>query len=318
MIDRQQTLVTVFGGGGFIGRYVCEALLRAGVRLRVAQRDPRRAHFIQPLAAVGQVSFLAADLTRPETIDRAVEGAEAVVNLVGVLTGKFTAVHVDGARALARAAKNAGATAFVQVSAIGADPNSPSAYGKSKADGEAAVREAFAEATVIRPSLVFGPEDQMTNRFAGMARLPVLPVIAPATRFQPIYVRDLARAVSAAALDPVRYAGQTYELGGPEVLTMRELNEQVAALAGQSPAISEVPNFVAELMTKVGFLPGAPLTRDQWLMLSRDNVPAPGSNGLEAFGLSGTPLAAVGGEWLDRYRSGGRFAKVRRSAHEAA
>ena len=308
MNDRSTNLVTVLGGGGFIGRYVCEALLRAGVRLRVAQRDPRTAYFLQPLAKVGQVSFVAADLGKPASIARAVEGATAVINLVGILKGRFNSVHVEGARTAASEAAKAGATAFVQISAIGADSASVSAYGRSKANGEAAVRDAFASPTIIRPSLVFGREDQLTNRFAGMARLPILPVIAGATRFQPVYVADLAKAIAAAALDPATHRGKTYEIGGPEVMTMRELNERIAALAGQSPAIAPVPDFIAELMARFGFLPGAPLTRDQWTMLQSDNVVTSGTPGLEAFDITPTPLAAVAGEWLDRFHRGGRFA----------
>jgi uncharacterized protein YbjT (DUF2867 family) len=306
--DASLKLVTVIGGGGFIGRYVCEVLLRAGVRLRVAQRDVRAAYFLQPLAAVGQLGFVATSLTNRASLDRACEGATAVINLVGILKGKFDAVHVEGARNAAEAAAIAGASAFVQVSAIGADAASVSAYGRSKADGEAAVRAAFPTATIIRPSLVFGREDQLTNRFAQMARLPLLPVIAGGTRFQPVYVADLARAIAAAALDPISYAGKTYEIGGPEVMSMRTLNERIAALAGQSPAIAPVPNFIAELMAKLGFLPGAPLTRDQWAMLQTDNVAAPGAPGLEAFGITPTPLAAVAPAWLDRFHKGGRFA----------
>ena len=308
MIDRSTNLVTVVGGGGFIGRYVCEALLKAGVRVRVAQRNPRAASFLQPLGGVGQLAFTAADLSNPNSLMRATEGASAVVNLVGILKGKFDTVHVDGARTLATAARDAGVAAFVQVSAIGADPASTSAYGRSKAGGEAAVRAAIPAATIIRPSLVFGREDQLTNRFAQMARLPVLPVIAAKTRFQPIFVRDLALAIAAAALDPARFGGQTFELGGPEVMTMRSLNERIAALAGQSPAIADVPDFVAELMARLGFLPGAPLTRDQWAMLGQDNIVSPGSPGIEAFGITPTSLAAVAGEWLGRFRKGGRFA----------
>ena len=311
MIDRSTSLVTVFGGGGFIGRYVAEELLRRGVRLRVAQRDPRQAYFIQPLGAVGQVSFVAADMARPSTLDRAVEGATAVINLVGIFAGKLHAVHVEGPRVAARAALAGGADAFVHISAIGADPGSASAYGRSKGEGEAAVHEAFPRATIVRPSLVFGREDQLTNRFAQLSRLPVLPVIAPRTRFQPIYVRDLARAIAAAALDPAAHGGRTYDLAGPEVVTMRELNQRVATLAGQSPEIVDVPDFVAAGMAKLGFLPGAPLTTDQWLMLQNDNVAAPGSSGLGAFDIPPTPLAAVAPEWLDRFRAGGRFARRR-------
>ncbi|MEO6246973.1 MAG: complex I NDUFA9 subunit family protein [Sphingomicrobium sp.] len=302
------SLVTVFGGGGFIGRYVCEALLREGVRLRVAQRDIRRAHFLQPLAGVGQLGFVAASLTNRASVERAVDGASAVINLVGILKGKFEAIHVEGARRAAEAAAFAGARAFVQVSAIGADAASPSAYGRSKAAGEEAVRAAFPTATILRPSLVFGREDQLTNRFAQMSRLPLLPVIAGETKFQPVFVADLARAIAAAALDPATYGGQTFEIGGPEVMTMRRLNMAIAALAGQSPALAPVPDFAAELMAKFGFLPGAPLTRDQWAMLQTDNVVAPGAPGLEAFGITPTPLAAVAPGWLDRFRKGGRFA----------
>ena len=308
MIDRSTSLVTVFGGGGFIGRYVCEALLKAGVRVRVAQRDPRAAAFLQPLGGVGKLGFVAADLARPDSVARAVDGAGVVVNLVGILKGRFDAVHVAGAGTLATAARDAGATGFVQVSAIGADADSPSAYGRSKAGGEAAVRAAMPAATIIRPSLVFGREDQLTNRFAQMARLPVLPVIAPNIRFQPIFVRDLAQAIAAGALDPARFGGQVFELGGPEIMTMHSLNERIAALAGQSPTIADIPDFAAELMAKFGFLPGAPLTRDQWAMLGQDNVAAPGAPGLDAFAITPTALAAVGGEWLGRFRKGGRFA----------
>ena len=308
------SLITVFGGGGFVGRYVCEALLRGGARLRVAQRDPRSAYYLQPLAGVGQLGFVAADLDRPATVARAVEGATAVINLVGILKGRFDAIQVEGARTAATAARDAGATAFVQVSAIGADPASPSAYGRSKGQGEEAVRAAFPTATIIRPSLVFGREDQLTNKFASMARLPILPVIAPATRFQPVYVADLASAIAAATLDPATYGGKTFEIGGPEVMTMRTLNERIAALAGQSPEIAEVPAFVAGLMAKMGFLPGAPLTKDQWVMLQQDNVAAPDTPGLETFGITPTPLAAVAGEWLDRFHSGGRFAPRKTAA----
>ena len=308
MIDPAPRLITVFGGSGFIGRYVCEILLKAGVRLRVAERDPRRGWFLQPLGEVGRVSFASTDLARPESLAPAVEGAFAVINLVGILKGAFRAVHVTGAKATAEAAHDAGASAFVQVSAIGADANSESAYGRSKGEGEAAVRAAFPTATIIRPSLVFGPEDQLTNRFAGLARFPVLPVIAPKTRFQPVYVRDLAQAIAASALDPATHGGKTYEIAGPQVMTMRELNAAIAKAAGQSPDLIDVPDFAADAMSRFGFLPGAPLTRDQWIMLQSDNVAAPKSEGLKAFGIDPTPLSAVAHQWLGRFLRGGRFA----------
>ena len=301
-------LVTVFGGGGFIGRYVCEALLKTGARVRVAERDPRKAFFLQPLGGVGQVSAVAADLTRPASVDLAVEGADAVINLVGTFGDNLEQVHVEGAKRAAAAAKAAGANAFVHVSAIGADPDSQSDYGRTKGLGEIAVRKAFPRATIIRPSTVFGPEDDFTNRFARMAQWPFLPVIAPHTRFQPVYVRDLGRAIAAAALDPKVHGGKTYELAGPAVMTMRQLNETVAQMAGQQPDLVDVPDFLGGAISLFGFLPGAPLTRDQWIMLQKDNVADGGATGFKAFGITPTPLAAVAPEWLGRYKTGGRFA----------
>ena len=301
-------IVTVFGGGGFIGRYVCEALLKSGARVRVAERDPRKAFYLQPLGQVGQVSAVVADLRRPLTIDLAVRNSDAVINLVGTFGGDLDKVHVEGAGKAAAAARAAGAEAFVHVSAIGADEDSPSDYGRTKGLGEGAVRQAFPQATIIRPSTVFGAEDNFTNRFASMSRFPILPVVAAKSRFQPVFVRDLGRAIAAAALDPKVHGGKTYELAGPEVMTMRELNERVAAMAGQDPEIVDVPDFLAGAMSLLGFLPGAPLTRDQWLMLQKDNVADGGASGFKAFGITPTPLAAVAPEWLGRYKTGGRFA----------
>ena len=301
-------LITVFGGGGFIGRYVCEALLKAGARLRIAEREPRKAFFLQPLGQPGQIGFVIADLARPATIERAVEGAAAVINLVGTFKGRLDLIHVEGAGKAAAAARDAGANAFVHVSAIGADPLSSSDYGRTKGLGEKAVRDEFNDATIIRPSVVFGPEDDFTNRFASLARLPILPVIAPNTRFQPVYVRDLGRAIAAAALDSKRHGGKQYELAGPEVLSMRELNARIAAMAGQSPELVDVPDFIAATIAKFGFLPGAPLTNDQWMMLGYDNVAAEDSSGFEPFGIEPTPLGAVAPGWLGRFVRGGRFA----------
>ncbi len=306
-IDWRNRMITVLGGGGFIGRYVCEQLLKSGVRLRVAQRGPRQAYFLQPLAAVGQLDLMAIDMAKPDTLKRAVDGAWGVVNLVGVFSGNLQAIHVDAAGRAAELATQAGAASFVHVSAINADPGSPSVYGASKGKGELAVRAGFENATVVRPSLVFGQEDQLTNRFAGMARLPFLPVLAGQRRFQPIYVRDLAKAIALAALAPEEHGGRTYELGGPQVMTMRELNAAIAEAAGQKPQIVELPDFVGDAMSRLGFLPGAPMTRDQWLMLAKDNVVHQGMPGLEAFGISGTPLSAVAGDWLGRFQKGGRF-----------
>jgi len=308
MIDRNEELVTVFGGGGFIGRYVCEFLMRSGVRVRVAQRDPRQAYIIQPLGQVGQFGFVRADITDRGGVARALEGASAAINLVGVFGRKMQEVHVDGTRNLARAARDAGLDGLVQVSAIGASPQSQSTYGRTKAAGEEAAREAFPRATIVRPSLVFGPEDALTNRFAGMARLPFLPVIAARRNFQPVYVRDVGQAIAMAALDPDRFGGQAYEIGGPQVMSMVELHRAILEITGQRPEILPLPDLFASLLSKLGWLPGAPLTRDQWLMLQRDNVPSGELPGLDAFGISPTPLAAVAYEWLGRFHKGGKFA----------
>ena len=306
MIDhsesRLETHVTIFGGSGFIGRYVCEYLLQAGVRLRVAVRDPRTAFFLQPLAQVGQFGAVRADLGSRESVAAAVKGADCVINLCGAFR-TMEAVHVEGARIVAEEARAAGASSLVHVSAIGADPQSNSTYGRTKGEGEDAVRAAFPGATIIRPSLVFGPEDALTNRFAAMGRMPVVPVLAAKVRFQPVYVRDLAQAIAAATLDPARHGGKIYEIGGPEVLTMLDLHRAIFAQTGQSPDLVELPDIAGTLLSKFGFLPGAPLTGDQWKMLQHDNIVAPGAPGLAAFGIAPTPLAAVAGEWLDRFRS---------------
>ena len=308
MIERAEELVTVFGGGGFIGRYVCEILMKSGLRVRVAQRNPRQAHIIQPLGQVGQFGFVRADLTSADTVRRAVEGASAVINLCGAFGRAMADLHVGGARNVAEAAREFGAKALVHVSAIGADPKAQSNYGRTKGQGEQAVRAAFPAATVIRPSLVFGPEDQLTNRFANMARLPFLPVIAAERKFQPVYVRDLGKAIAMAAIEPQTYGGKMYEIGGPQVMSMTELHKVILELSNQDTDLVEVPDFMGTLLSKFGWLPGAPLTKDQWLMLQQDNVAATGAPGLEAFGIEPTPLAAVGYEWLGRFHRGGKFA----------
>ena len=310
MIDRDTRLVTVFGGSGFIGRYVCEQLLDSGVRVRVASREPRSAHYIQPLSQVGQLGMVRADVTNRQSVGEAVAGADAVINLVGSFAN-MAKVQAQGSANIAEAAREAGAKAMVHVSALSASPDSEAGYSRTKGEGEEAVRNAFPEATIIRPSIVFGAEDQLTNRLAAMSRLlPVLPVIAGNCRFQPVFVEDLAKAIAAAVREPVKYAGNIYEIGGPQVFTMRELTQQILAAAGRDTALADVPAPIASLVSWFGFLPGAPLTRDQWLMLQQDNVASKGSTGLEAFGIKPTPFAAVAPEWLGMY-GGNRFARRR-------
>ncbi len=298
-------LVTIFGGGGFVGRYVVQALLRGGARVRIAERDPRHAWFLKPLGGLGQTQFVAADVTLPETVRRAVAGADAVINMVGVLAGDFERLHVTGARNVAEAAAAAGVGTLVHMSAIGADSAAPSAYGSSKGRGEEAVRAAFPQAAIIRPSIVFGREDQFINRFAAMiGKAPVVPVLRAPVKFQPVFAADVGDAMALATGE--RFAGQTFELGGPDVMTMGEIIRWIAKTIGKSPSIVELPDAAGSLLAS---LPFAPITKDQWLMLQRDNVVAPGAQGLEALGVEATPLESVAPEWLVRFRRTGRFGR---------
>lgn len=308
MIERNEELVTIFGGDGFVGRYVCECLFKSGARVRVASRDPRNSYFIQPLGQVGQFGFVKADITDARDAREALKGANSVINLVGIFGRRMHDTHVAGARNVAEAADKIGASALVHISAIGADVESASAYGQTKGEGEKAVQEAFPGAIIVRPSIVFGPEDSLTNRFAAMAKMPVLPVIAAKRKFQPVYVRDLARLIALAALEPQRFSGNICEIGGPQVMSMEELIRTVLEIAGQKSDLVPMPDVVASLISYLGWLPGAPLTRDQWLMLQRDNLPSGSQPGLEAFGIQPTPLAAVAYEWLGRFHKGGKFA----------
>lgn len=301
-------LVTLIGGGGFLGRYVAQGLLAAGARVRIAQRDPRQAYFLRPQGGLGQTQFVAIDVNRPETVARAVEGADSVVNLVGILGGNFDRIHVAGARHVAEAARAAGVESLIHVSAIGADARSPSAYGRSKGEGEAAVRAAFADATIMRPSVVFGPEDAFVNRFAGMiAKLPVVPVIRATAKFQPVFVGDVGVAIANAATAPQGTMGKTYELGGPDILAMGALVRWIAGALHRDVAIVDVPDLVGSAIARAGMLPGAPITWDQWLMLQHDNVVSDGMPGLAALGVVPTPLASVAPDWLVRFRRQGRF-----------
>lgn len=303
-------LVTLIGGGGFLGRYIAQALLKAGARVRVAQRDPRQAFFLRPLGGLGQTQFVAADVTRPDTISRAVHGADGVVNLVGTFAGNLQRVHVEGARAVAQAAAQNGAT-LVHISAIGADADGDSNYARTKGAGEAAVREACPGATILRPSTVFGREDQFVNRFAAMiARLPIVPVLRPDARFQPVYVADVAAAAVAALADPDAGGGDTFELGGPEVLTMLDLNQRIARHIGRSPRFVPLPDAAGSALAS---LPGTPVSADQWKLLGHDSVVAAGARGLDALGVRPTPLDAVAPGWLVRYRKAGRFGLIDRA-----
>lgn len=293
-------LVTVFGGSGFVGRYVVQALCAAGARVRVAVRHTRIAEHVKPLGNLGQVSLAACDITRPQTVANALIGADMAVNLVGSFDD-MDAIQIVGATNVAKAAAEAGLAALVHISAIGADADSPAEYGRSKAGGEAAVRAAFPAATILRPSIVFGREDQFINRFAGLIQmLPVVPVIGAETKFQPLFVGDVARAVVAALKQP---GGQTLELGGPKIYSMLQLNEWIGKVTGHDKLFIPVPAFAARILARI---PGGPISADQLKMLASDNVVS-GANGLEALGIVATPLDAVAHDWLNIYRKHGRF-----------
>lgn len=271
-------LVTVFGGDGFIGRHTVRALAQAGYRVRVAVRRPDLAGHLQPMGGVGQIHAVQANVRYPDSVKAAVAGADAVVNLVAVLqpSGKqtFDALHVDGARTIAQAARAAGADVMVQVSGLGADAQSASAYARSKAKGEQAVLEACPEAVILRPSVVFGPEDDFFNRFASMAAIsPVLPLIGGGkTQFQPVYVGDVAQAILA-SVEGRAQGGKIYELGGPEILTFRECLDRVQKYSGRDRGYVSLPFWLAKLQAALTWpLPKRPLTVDQVRLLQKSSI----------------------------------------------
>lgn len=303
-------VATVFGGSGFIGRYLVQRLANHDFVVRVAVRDPAGARFLQTQGRVGQIVPLAASVTEEEAAARAIAGANLVVNLVGILherrPGDFQRIQAEGAGRVARLAAAAGAERLVHVSAIGADAASPSAYGRSKGEGEQAVRAAFPGAVILRPSIVFGPEDGFFNRFAQLARmLPFMPVIAGGARFQPVYVGDVADAIVAAA-EREDAPGRTFELGGPRVASFRELLRYILEVTGGRKPLVDIPPGIAALQARMGeFLPNPPLTRDQLLMLGRDNVVAEGAAGLAELGVAPKAMEAVVPGYLARFRPGG-------------
>lgn len=315
MSDLSRSLVVIFGGSGFVGRYVVQRLARRGARIRVAVRHPETALFLKPMGATGQIQVVQANVRAAQSVAAAVEDADIVINLAGILSprGKqtFDAVQAEGAGHVARAAKAAGAKRLVHISAIGADPESDSAYARSKAEGERAVLEAFPDATILRPSLVFGPEDDFFNRFAAMARLlPVMPLIAGDSRFQPVYVGDVADAVAAALDAGAKAAGKTFELGGPRVYSFKELLALTMKEAMVRRPFLPIPMPLARIQAFFAqYLPNPPITPDQLRLLGRDNVTGPDAEGLPALGITPTPLEAILPVYLKRYRPKGQFSR---------
>jgi uncharacterized protein YbjT (DUF2867 family) len=304
--------VSVVGGSGFIGRYVVKRLAGRGAVIAVLSRHASEAKFLRPMGDVGQIALLDIGLDDERGLAAALAGSSAVVSSVGILyergSQRFQALHVDGPAHLARLAATAGARHFVHVSALAADPQAASAYARSKAAGEAAVKAAFPAATILRPSLVFGPEDDFFNRFAALARLmPALPLIGGgATRFQPVYVGDVADAV-VAALERPDAQGRTYELGGPQVYSFRELMELLLTEIGRRRLLVPLPYGLASVQALfLELLPKPPLTRDQVKLLRKDTVVTPGAPGLAELGITPTALELVLPTYLHRFRPGGR------------
>ncbi|MAU41017.1 MAG: complex I NDUFA9 subunit family protein [Kordiimonas sp.] len=307
-------LVTVFGGSGFLGRAVVQHLAKTGARVRVAVRRPNSALFLKPLGDLGQIQIVQANLRDENSVRAAVTGADDVVNLVGLLyqTGpqKFDKIHARGAGLIAQASKEAGVKNLVHVSAIGADTESESQYARSKAAGEAAVQSAFPTATILRPSIIFGPNDSFFNRFAAMASLsPALPLICGETKFQPVYVGDVAAAVTNALNSP-KAAGQIYELGGANIYTFKEILELILQVTQRKAILVPVPTAMAKVNAFfLGMLPKPLLTMDQVTLLEQDNVVSVGAAGLNDLGVTETPAEAILPTYLHSYRKLGQFAE---------
>ena len=299
------SLVTIFGGGGFIGNYVAQALLARGTRVRVASRNPEKSWHLKPLANLGQLQFARCDITNPEHVTKALSSADYVVNLVGDFAGDLTKLMGKAPGQMATIAKANGVKGLVHVSAIGADENSPTAYAKGKGLGERLILEAYENATILRPSIVFGNDDNFLNMFGGLIEIaPVLPVFGPKAQLQLVYVDDVAEAVAVALEDPAKHGGKTYELGGPEVLTMMDINTRIATAAGRDRRFIAMPDGLSSLFAA---MPLTPMSRDQWTLLKAGSVVGEDALTLEDLGIDARPLGLFLDKWMTRYRRFGRF-----------
>jgi len=315
-------VITVFGGTGFLGRHIIWQLAKTGATIRVATRNPHRAYFLRPAGSVGQIVPVGCDINNEKSVATVMQGADFAVNLVGILNEKgrstFKRVHVEAAERIAQQAKFANVQLLVHFSALGTSANAPSAYGRSKAAGEDAVIHAFSRSVVLRPSVVFGPEDDFFNKFASMARKsPALPLIGGGkTKFQPVYVGDIARAVLNIIADPdtSKYDGHIFELAGPATYSFRQLLQTMTGVTKQDVALVSLPVPVAKLMGVFGaLLPKPPLTVDQVRVLASDNIAGEGSAGLKALGVEPTGLESILPSYLSQYWPGGRFAGEKRA-----
>ena len=299
-------VVTIFGGSGFVGRHVAEDLLQQNARVRIAARTPEDAFSLKPLAKLGQLQFARCNILDEHSVRACVEGSHAVVNLVGTFEGDLMKLMGEAAGTLARAAKDAGAKSFVQISAIGADVDGPSEYARAKALGEELVRDAFPEATILRPSIIFGPDGGILTMFADLiSTFPVLPVFAPDSPLQVVHVDDVAAAVAASLADPSAHAGETYELAGPDRWTMMELNQRIAEAQRRKRTFLPMPDGASAAFAA---LPGTPMSSDQWRMLKAGSVADGAYPGFAAFGIQPRPLELVIDRYMVHHRKHGRFA----------
>jgi NADH dehydrogenase len=305
----QDKLVVLIGGGGFLGSHVAECLLARGARVRVVERHPGSAYNLRPLANLGQIQFMRGDVRHKGSLDAAIADAHAVVYLVGSFGADQQAVQADGAGLAARSAAEAGAEAFVYIAAIGADVRSESGYAATKAQGEQRVLAAFPKATILRPSVLFGEGDKFLSLFAGLiASLPVIPVFGSESKLQPLFVDDAALAVAEALSDPFQHGGKTYELAGPEVLTLGELHQRINSAQGRKRRFLPVPDGLSAVFAA---LPGTPMSSDQWLLLKRGNVASGELPGIDALGVQPRPLGLFLDRWMVRYRKAGRFGEAK-------
>ncbi len=301
----QDKLVVITGGSGFFGRHIAQALLEQGARLRIVSRNPEKAFALKPLANLGQLQFVRCNVTNPASVAAAMQGADAVVNLVGAFDGDLMQLIAGGAENVAKAAADAGASAMVHVSAIGADLTSEAEYAHAKAQSELDVLAAFPNATVLRPSLLFGEDDGFLTMFAGLiSTLPVLPVFAPQAKLQMLFVDDAADAVVAALADPAKHGGKIYEIAGDEAISMLDLHERIAAAQGRKRIFIEMPDAISGIFAA---LPGTPMGRDQWILLKQGNVPSGKYPGIAKLGVAPRPLDLFLDRWMIKYRKHGRF-----------
>jgi NADH dehydrogenase len=301
----EDRLVVLIGGSGFLGTHVAQALLERGARLRIASRNPERAFRLKTLANLGQIQFVRCNVTNPASVAAAMRGADAAAYLVGAFKGDLQALQADGAGLAAKSAADEGADTFVYVSATVADTESESAYARTKALGEEAVKAAFPKATILRPSVLFGERDEFINMFAGLISMfPALPIFGAAAKLQPLWVDDAAEAIATALADPAAHGGKTYELAGPEVVTMGDLNRRIAKAQGRKRAFIEMPDALSALFAA---LPLTPMNRDQWRMLKAGAVASGKLPGIAKLGIHPKPLSLFLDRWMVRFRKHGRF-----------